>query len=461
MTSKSTTLPSSFRDPSGFIYTKNGELFRHINPVYQPHYQKLIDSGLYQALVEKELLIPHQELPVKSTLTHFKTVKPKKLDFISYPYEWSFSQLKDAAHTTLAIQQLAMKHGLTLKDASAYNIQFLSGKPILIDTLSFEIYDPAKPWVAYRQFCQHFLAPLALMAHTDVRLSQLPRVYIDGIPLDLASKLLPKSSYLNPGLLTHLHLHAKTQTKYANDTSTLKHTKLTMSQAAMAGLMDNLNSTINKLTWKYTPTDTEWGDYYHNTNYSDKAFNHKKSIISKWTKQIKPNTVWDLGANNGEFSRLAADQKINTLAFDIDPIAVEKNYIHTKQTKQTYMLPLLLDLTNPSPAIGWHNQERDALLTRGPADLVYALALMHHLTISNNVPFNHLAAFFHSVAKNLIIEFVPKTDSKVQKLLSSREDIFKNYDLDHFITAFSAHFTLKAKTAIQDSDRTLLLLTRK
>lgn len=461
MKNKPSTLSSSFRDPSGYIYTKNGELFRHINPGYAPYYNQLMASGLYQALVEKELLIPHQELPAKSTATHFKTIKPSRLEFISYPYEWSFSQLKDAAKATLAIQKRALKKGLTLKDASAYNIQFHHGKPLLIDTLSFETYDPTKPWVAYKQFCQHFLAPLALMAHTDVRLSQLLRVYIDGIPLDLASKLLPKSTYFNPGLLTHLHLHAKTQTKYANDTTALKRTRLTMNQAAMAGLIDNLTSTINKLTWKYTPTDTEWGDYYHNTNYSDKAFSTKKSIITKWTKQIKPNSVWDLGANNGEFSRIAADQHINTLAFDIDPIAVEKNYIHTKQTKEQQMLPLLLDLTNPSPALGWHNQERDTLYQRGPADLVYALALMHHLTISNNVPFDRLATFFQSITKNLIIEFVPKTDSKVQKLLSSREDIFTTYDLDHFITAFSSHFKLIDQKSITDSKRTLLLFARK
>ena len=202
----------------------------------------------------------------------------------------------------------------------------------------------------------------------------------------------------------------------------------------MLGLIDNLDGTVKKLNWK--PAGTEWGGYYEITNYSEAAFQHKKDLISAWISRIGPKSVWDLGANDGTFSRLASDQGIFTVAFDIDPAAVERNYRSVKSNKEQNILPLLLDLTNPSPALGWHNRERDALLDRAPVDMVLALALIHHLAISNNVPLPQLADFFAEVGKWLIIEFIPKSDSQVQKLLASRKDIFSNYSRESFEEAF-------------------------
>lgn len=221
MTAATNRLPSSFRDPSGFLFTENGMLFRSVSRRYQKHYDHLIQSGLYDKLTEINLLIPHGEVD-PGTIEHFpgsiediyKIIQPEYIPFISYPYEWCFSQLKDAALTTIKIQRQALDHGMVLKDASAYNVQFHKGCPLLIDTLSFEIYQENQPWVAYRQFCQHFLAPLALMATRDIRLGQLMRTYIGGVPLDLASGLLPIASWFKPALLTHIHLHAKAQKRY-------------------------------------------------------------------------------------------------------------------------------------------------------------------------------------------------------------------------------------------------------
>jgi len=204
-------LASSFRDPSGFLFTENGTLFRSVGRLYQQNYDHLIQSGLYNKLVADDLLIPHREIqrPAKTTDDTYKIIQPEIVPFISYPYEWCFSQLKDAALALIKIQKRALDCNMILKDASAYNIQFFKGKPILIDTLSFEIYKENQPWVAYRQFCQHFLAPLALMASRDIRLGQLMRIYIDGLPLDLVSGLLPISTWFKPALLSHIHLHAK------------------------------------------------------------------------------------------------------------------------------------------------------------------------------------------------------------------------------------------------------------
>jgi ribosomal protein L11 methylase PrmA len=379
--------------------------------------------------------------------------------FISYPYEWSFGQLKDAALATLTIQNRALKLGMSLKDASAYNIQFFKGRPTLIDTLSFEIYKEGEPWVAYRQFCQHFLAPLALMAYRDSRLSQLLRVHIDGIPLDLVSELLPGRTRLNFGIASHIHLHAAAQKRYADVVVSRARKGRTMSHDAFIGLVESLRKTIQKLEWK--PTGTEWSNYYAANNYTDKAFEHKKVIVGEWLGKIGAKLVWDLGANTGIFSRVAIGKGAYVVSADIDPAAVEVNYRLVKQGKEQNILPLVLDLTNPSPAIGWENSERDTFIQRGPVDAVLALALIHHLAISNNVPLRRVAEFFANCGEWLIIEFVPKSDSQVLKLLSSREDIFIDYSFEGFEEAFNKRFIIKESKAVMDSERRMYLLKRR
>ena len=449
---------SSFRDPSGFLFRREGVLYRQVNQLYRPDYDLLMSSGLYQRLVEKGRLIPHQEreVPPADAGLAYKVIEPQVVPFISYPYEWSFSMLKEAALATLYIQKQALKDEMSLKDASAYNIQFVNGKAALIDTLSFERYRENEPWVAYRQFCQHFLAPLALAAYVDVRLSQLLRLYIDGVPLDLASSLLPISTRLNLGLYANIHLHARAQQRYAGKDISETASSRGMSKKSMLGLIGSLEDSVRRLKWK--PAGTEWGNYYDSTNYSDTAFEEKKKLVERWAGQASPRLVWDLGANTGVFSRAAASADSLVISWDIDPAAVEQNYLQMKKAREGNIVPLVLDLTNPSPAIGWHNRERTSFSERAPADLVLALALIHHLAISNNVPLEELAHFFHSVGRWLIIEFVPKSDTQVQRLLRSREDIFDRYTRQDFEQVFSRCFTIHATQQVGDSERTLYLM---
>jgi len=455
------SLNASFRAPSGFLFTDGGILYRQVNRAYAENYDHLMESGLYDKLVKAGLLIPHQEVGQAQAGEDaaYKVVKPEVVPFISYPYEWSFSQYKDAALATLSIQKRALKMGMSLKDASAYNIQFVNGRPLLIDTLSFEVYQEGQPWVAYKQFCQHFLAPLALMANGDVRLSQLMRVYIDGVPLDLASKLLPKKTRFNFGLMTHIHLHASAQKRYSDADVKEKGERSRVSKQAMLGLIESLQSVVKKLEWK--SNSTEWGNYYDITNYSDTAFAHKKEVILGWVERIKPDTVWDLGANNGEFSRISSQAGIYTISSDIDPAAVEQNYLHMRTEKEQNLQPLLLDLTNPSPALGWAHQERESFAQRGPVDMVFALALVHHLAISNNVPLPKIAEFFASLGEWLVIEFVPKSDSQVRKLLKSREDIFSEYSIEGFEQAFRLFYEIRGSISVKDAERTLYLLQKR
>lgn len=413
-------------------------------------------TGLYDELVKKRLLIGHQDADIapERPFDAYKIIRPEEIPFITYPYEWSFSQLKQAAISTLNIESIALGYGLTLKDASAYNIQFMEGNAVLIDTLSFEKYKTGEPWIAYRQFCQHFLAPLALMAYRDIRLSQLLRIFMDGIPLDLTSSLLPKRTFTNLGILMHIHQHAKSQSKYADNH--LPIGRHNMKRNSLLGLIDSLSNTIHHIKWK--PEGTEWADYYNETNYTHSGLKYKEQIVKKYLDLVKPGFVWDIGANMGLFSRIASKQGIFTVAFDVDPACVEQNYLEVVKNKEVCLLPLLLDLTNPSPAIGWENKERSTLFDRGPTDLVLALALLHHLTISNNLPFDRIAGFFANICSVLIIEFVPKEDSQVQKLLANRDDIFDKYTQENFELDFRQYFIIIRKDPIVDSLRTLYLM---
>lgn len=451
----------SFRDPSGFMFKHDGKLYRQVNQHYREEYDLLMSSGLYDQLNKSRTLVAHKEADL--TLAPqpeiaYKVIQPELIDFISYPYEWCFNQLKDAAILTLAIARRALEFGMSLKDASAYNIQFHQGRPIFIDTLSFEKYEEGTPWVAYRQFCQHFLAPLALMAQTDIRLAQMLRLYIDGIPLDLASKLLPASARMNFGLTTHIHIHAKSQQRYADKEVSQEAVKARVSRTAMLGLLDNLLSTVKSLNVK--TIQTEWADYYKDNNYTPASFEAKRQLVRGFIEKVQPKQVWDLGGNTGEFSRAASDLQIPTVCFDIDPGAVQQNYDLVKQNKEKFMLPLRMDLTNPSPDLGWHNAERESMQARGPVDLVMALALIHHLAISNNVPLADVADYFADLGEYLIIEFVPKSDSQVKRLLASRLDIFPTYTLEGFKRAFSHRYALLDEKSVQGSERTLFLMKK-
>ena len=449
---------SSFRDPSGFIFYKNQKIFRQVNLSYKEEYENLMNSGLYEELVSNNLLIPHKEVDMDPFLPEktYKIIEPEQIPFISYPYEWSFTQLKLAALTTLKIQKIALEYGITLKDASAYNIQFLDSQPIFIDTLSFEKYNEGEVWKPYKQFCQHFLGPLALMSYTDIRLNQLFKINIDGPPIDLVSKLLPFRTHFMFSLLSHIHLHAKSQKRYENKQN--RNKKIKMSKRSMIGIISSLKSSVEKIKWN--PKGTEWHNYYSETNYSDNSFVNKKTLISKIMDEIVSKSVWDLGANTGFFSRISSSKNIFTVAFDIDPAAVEKNFLESHNSGEKNLLPLLLDLTNPSSNIGWANEERRSFVDRGPADLILALALIHHLIISNNIPLKKLSEFFKNNCNKLIIEFIPKSDSQVQRLLLTREDIFNEYSKENFENAFQKYFKIKKSVPIVGSERILYLMEK-
>lgn len=457
---------ASFRDNSGFVFRLNGELYRQINYSHKDEYEQYISSGLHDVLVSKGYLIRHKEVELRKHVSEsaYKILKPERIPYISYPYEWSFSQFKNAALLTLEVQKLALEYGFCLKDASAYNVQFYRGKPIFIDTLSFKRYQSG-PWVGYRQFCQHFLAPLALKYWKDHRLGRMGELFIDGIPLDLASSLLPKKTWLNFNILTHIHLHAKLQSHYGlkgkTESAKVKSAHQNVSKKKMMSLIQSMQNFVRSLNWKHQKS--EWSDYYSNTNYEEQAMRGKEELVRNALAGIscEIKTIADIGANTGHFSQIASEYCTSVFSFDMDESAVEQHYLRLLNTHQQGVLPLVLDLFNPPSSIGWSNTERSSFMSRANFDVVIALALIHHLAISNNVPLTRIVDFFHAITNtHLIIEFVSKEDSQVKHLLATREDVFTDYHEEGFEKSLHGLFNIVNKTPVPQSTRILYSLEK-
>ena len=445
---------SSFRDPSGYIYYEGDKIYRKINKCYIDTYDFFMSSGLYDKLIEEELIIKHKEIERTDDSV---ILEVEKVPFISYPYEWCYSEYRDAALLTLKINLIALDYGMILKDASVYNVQFINGRAIFIDTLSFDKYEEGLPWGAYGQFTRHFIAPLALMNFVDLRMNTLMRDYIDGVPLDLADSILKKRG----GLFVKQHItwQNKSIMKHNNSGKSDKKVNINLPKKSLINIMVMIESQIKGLKRKHV--DTEWDLYYENTNYSELAENNKKDIILDYVSIIKcRNIALDIGANDGKYSRIISEYFDNVLAMDIDCNAVDRNYSISKNDKEN-ILPLVLDFNNPTPSIGFACHERESLDRRLDSDLVMALALIHHMAISNNVPFYKIAEWFSSLGRYLIIEFVPKTDSQVELLLKTRVDIFDNYTQEKFEECFKKYYKIVEKNKIEDSNRTLYLMERK
>ena len=348
---------------------------------------------------------------------------------------------------------------MVLKDASAYNVQFRGARPIFIDTLSLEIARPDSPWLAYRQFCQHFLAPLAVMATRDVRLNALLRHHIDGFPLDLASRLLPVRARLRPSLLVHLVFHAASEKRQLRSEAVKPPGTFRMPRSSLLGLLENLERTIRSLRPR-TKGMTRWGNYYAETNYTPAGFEHKRRVVREWVRRVAPRVVWDVGANTGEFSRIAAQEGALVVSVDSDPMAVERNYVECR-TRSSNVLALSMDLANPSPALGWASHERSSFIERGPADLVLALAIVHHLTITGNVPFSDISSFLAATGRNIVVEFVPEHDSQVRRMVLQKGTAGHEYSRARFEHDFSKDFDVVQSEVVAESSRVLYLMRRR
>jgi hypothetical protein len=449
--------PASFKDPAGFVFEADGKFYRQVNQYYAIQYRQLMDSGLYAQLVKNGWLVSHEEINENLTQdpSWYTTILPEPVNYISYPYEWCFAQLKDAALLTLKILRQSLEYGMILKDATPFNIQFHKGRPIFIDTLSFDIYNPQQPWIAYRQFCQCFLFPLYLEHYLKSDIPKILAAYINGIPNDIIAKLLPLKSRLNLGVWLHVYLQNTTMISDKGNKAAAKFSK-----KKLIDLVSHLENIIRNF-----PADksykTTWSNYYDDTILSRQYVEEKEKIVLEMCGKTGAGSVLDLGANTGHFSKKLAAQGMSVVATDTDSRCINKLYLDTTKNNSLNILPLVVDVANPSPAIGFNNTERAAFHDRIQTELVMALALIHHLVIGRNIPISALAGYFRRIAPQLIIEFVPKQDEKVKQMLSTRPDVFADYDQDHFENAFSAYFTIVDQVKIPGTERILYRMIRK
>ncbi len=443
--------PSSFRDPDSLLEFDAIFYYRKISTNYLPHYLYFKKSGLKDRLIKEGYILPFEEIVDEKPSFGFanEVLRTEKIPFVSYPYEWSFSQLKTAALLTLKINLIALECGMILKDSSAYNIQFIGSKAIFIDTSSFEIYKSNSKWVGYQQFCKHFLAPLLLSSYIDVRLIKLLLTNLDGIDLSFTRKLLPIRSFFNSGIFLHIVVNS-IGIKSNNSNKTIK-----LKVSALRSIFEHLTSTIKNL--KIGNKDSEWVNYYNRTNYSDTGLLQKSIIIETFIKGLNIKTALDIGANDGKFSALLANKSIYTVSTDIDELAVEQNFINAIKDDNANLLSLHLNFANPTPAIGWDNTERKSFFGRANFDIVLALAVIHHFVITYDLTFEMIAERFSKLGKYLIIEFPLPEDEKVEIISRTKQVQFSRYNIENFKCAFEKYFNELDSKFVDTNNRIIFL----
>ncbi|HKP32004.1 MAG TPA: class I SAM-dependent methyltransferase [Chitinophagaceae bacterium] len=445
--------PSSFRDPSGFVFESDGKIFRQINKLYATNYDLAVKTGLYDSFWKRNWLIVHKEITenITGSAEWYRIIQPTQISFLSYPYEWCFEQLKDAALLTLDILKESLDHGMILKDATPYNIQFLAGRPILIDTLSFEKYDESKPWIAYRQFCETFLFPILIAQYTSLESSKIFLAYPEGVAANVTAGLLPFKAKFNLGNWLHVFMPASIKTDNKRREVSFNKTKLLQIIQHLRGMITSAN--------RFRHRNSTWSNYYNETILSREYLEAKKDVVNELVTHTDATFAADLGSNDGEFAEQLSE-KMEVVAVDGDEGCINALHNSVKKSGKN-ILPLCIDLMNPPAETGWNNNERKSFIQRCEADIVLALALIHHLCIGKNVSWERLVSFLSITKKWLVVEFVPKEDDKVQQLLSSRKDIFPNYDQQHFESAFNESFNIVSKKEVSGSRRTIYLMKKK
>lgn len=441
------THPSSYKDPAGFIFEAAGKVYRQVNKRYAEDYTFCKLSNLYTSLIRDRKLVAHEELSENFTGSEdwYITLLPEQINIISYPYEWSFDQLRDAALLTLDILKISMHHGMILKDATPFNIQFINGKPLFIDTLSFEKYDPVKPWVAYRQFVECFVVPLVLASYKSTAFIKQLQLNPEGIPTAFAAKILPFKSRFRLSIFLHIFLPGSINANKRKTKAENQHT--VFSRQKLLNIVTNLESLIRSL--KPARINSIWNNYYEETILSKEYFEAKSALVKNWLNELEGNIAIDIGTNTGAFAFDAANRYKNVIAIDADELCINELYKKCKTAENKNVLPLCIDIANPTPAIGWANVERMSFVSRVNADLVIALAVLHHLVIGRNIQISQFVDILKSMTRFLLIEFVPKDDPKVAAMLDGRDDVFESYHQQHFEMCFSREFNILKKELIK------------
>jgi ribosomal protein L11 methylase PrmA len=453
--------PGSFRDWDGRVFASDGRILRALSAQGLADWEALVSSGLMdgEELVETRLAGDDDLESLReadpagaweAALSH------ERLPFVSYPYEWTFSMLQDAALLQLRLTSKALEAGLTLKDASPYNVQWRGSRPVFIDIGSFERSRPGEPWLGYRQFCMLYLYPLLLEAYRGVSFHSWLRGAIDGISPQDFRRLFSRRDALRRGMLRHVFLHASLERRYESRDANVREelsdagfdSRLVEANVRqMAKLVESLRSRVG---------DSSWSGYRSTCSYSDRDAAEKDELVRRVVGRARRRMTWDLGCNDGRFARIAAEGADFTIAVDSDPVVVDGFYRSLRSSETDSILPLVVDLTNPSPAVGWRNAERSTLLERGAPDLVLCLALVHHLSISSNVPLREVVSWLRSFDCEVVVEFPDRDDPMVSVLLAQkRADAHPDYRRETFEALLEATFDVVESRELASGTRTL------
>jgi hypothetical protein len=452
--------PGSFRDPDSRVVEAGGAVLRLLSEQGLRDWQALEATDLFRKavaegkLVGTEVEAEHGGLPEGLVNGAAAVLRHEVVPFVSYPYEWTFTMLKDAALLQLELLQNALDEGLILKDSSPYNIQWRGAKPLFIDVGSFERLREGEPWVGYRQFCMLFLYPLLLQAYKDVPFQPWLRGRLDGIEPQQARDLMSFRDLFRSGVLAHVVLHARLERRNADSTRDVKAElgKAGFKKELIVANVKRLRRLVGKLDWK--PGATAWSDYGPRGHYTDADTGAKDEFVRRVAAEGARDLVWDLGANDGRYSRIAAEHARTVLAMDADAAVVDGLYRSLRGEGR--ILPLCVDVADPSPALGWRGAERRTLAERGTPDLTLCLALIHHVSISGNVPIAELLDWLRSLESTLVIEFPTPDDPLVQRLLArKREGTHPDYERRYFERALGERFDVKSQEELSSGTRVL------
>ncbi len=452
--------PGSFRDRYSRVCADNGKVFRLLSPEAEDAWKALSNSSLYENTTQDGRLIPARIVSREDLRTrcpgHWSAVlEHPRIPFISYPYEWTFGMLKDAALLQLTLLRDALREDMTSKDATPYNIQWYGSRPIFIDIPSLEPLAEGSPWSGYRQFCELFLFPLMLQAYKGLPFQPWLRGSLEGMSAEQMLSLFTLRDWLRPGVFPHVVLQARFQDRYAGQDRDVRGDlrRAGFSKVLIQRNVDNLIRLIGRLSWGQTRS--EWSDYGNSNSYTATELGEKTEFVKTALARQPRRLVWDVGCNRGHFSRIAAEHSECVLALDADPLVVDRLYGDLKRTGEERILPLYVNVADPSPGLGWRNRERRELSERGRPDFILALAVIHHMVIGANIPLDECLSWFAGFGGELLIEFVDRSDPMVVRLLRNRDDIFWDYTREHFEEALSLRFDILNSRMLKDGHRTL------
>ena len=443
---------SSFKDPDGYVFYRNDEAYRQVNESYKKHYKPLMSSGLYDELVNRKLLIPHRELDNRevSGSECFRIIKPTNLDFISYPYEWSFSQLKDAALLILEIQKTSLDYGMTLKDASPFNVQFKEGKPILIDTLSFKL-ESSKAWSAYEQFCKLFLMPLCLMAYKNPDMKDILKLNCNEIYAEVARTSMPLKSYLKPSIFLHVHMVSKIS--HYNSAGNGSHGKLKFSDRMKKSLNKHLRRVVKRIDQSYSGCQP--------LGRADSgSIKVKKELLSERIScdAEEINQIWAIIDTNRMFQYLSSQENTQSIILEKNSRKVEYMYRQVDHGKK--VVPVQQAIRSPSPGLGWKNKEMKPMIDRGNPDLGVVFSQIRDLVLNEGVPLEEISEFLSNTFQTLIIEFNP-----IDSVEEEGTDRYENtgnpdYNKDKFESSLNQRYRIVRKEKVEDSGSIIYVLER-